>query len=332
MISFKKIYNFSVPVLFFCLLCLESSLALVTSTFSEDELNAARETVRMLYLEYLEREADEAGLDIHVDMLLAGDRSESQIASALQASPEGQRVQARRQEAQQQARRDRWVKRWEQWGNLFHAYAHVLYSLGIAIVLGLIISQVYKHTHRGMNYELSFMSTLVLLAPIVAMVMLFIRGDLVLSLGLIGSLSIIRFRTPIKDTRDMIFLFWTIAVGLGAGTYNWMVIILASLILTPIVFLLYFIKYGRASQADFILVCGGEGAYPGDEIEPIISSKVRDASIRSHELNGDVWETVYELRSTEAGAGMVNALAQKLNQLPSVRKVSLLAPKLDLPV
>lgn len=91
----------------------------------------------------------------------------------------------------------------------------ILFSLGLAAAIAVIISQIYKHTHRGMNFELTFMTTLVLLAPIVAVVMLFIRGDLVLSLGLIGSLSIIRFRTPIKDTRDMVFLFWTIAIKLG---------------------------------------------------------------------------------------------------------------------
>jgi hypothetical protein len=96
-----------------------------------------------------------------------------------------------------------------------------LISLMLAAITGLLISQLYKHTHRGLNYEHTFMAALVLLAPIVSVVMLYIRGDLVLSLGLIGSLSIVRFRTAIKDTRDMVFLFWVIAVGLGAGTYNW---------------------------------------------------------------------------------------------------------------
>jgi len=74
----------------------------------------------------------------------------------------------------------------------------VVFSLIISVIIAIIISQIYKHTNRGMNFELTFMATLVLLAPIVTVVMLFIRGDLVLSLGLIGSLSIIRFRTPIN--------------------------------------------------------------------------------------------------------------------------------------
>ena len=83
-----------------------------------------------------------------------------------------------------------------------------LLSLALASVMGLLISQLYRYTHRGLNYEHTFMAALVLMAPIVSVVMLYIRGDLVLSLGLIGSLSIVRFRTAIKDTRDMVFLFW----------------------------------------------------------------------------------------------------------------------------
>src|SRR5690554_6776393 len=132
------------------------------------------------------------------------------------------------------------------WENLLISgqdVSDILFSLFLAAVIAVIISQIYKHTHRGMNFELSFMTTLVLLAPIVAVVMLFIRGDLVLSLGLIGSLSIIRFRTPIKDTRDMVYLFWTIAVGLGCGTYNWVVVIISTIFIGLIMFVLYFIKY-----------------------------------------------------------------------------------------
>src|SRR5690625_4025987 len=84
---------------------------------------------------------------------------------------------------------------------------NLVISLFLGILLGIGIAYVYKYTHRGMNYERSFLTTIVLISPIVTMVMYFIQGDLVVSLGLVGSLSIIRFRTPIKDTCDMVFLF-----------------------------------------------------------------------------------------------------------------------------
>jgi hypothetical protein len=280
----------------------------------------AERVVEALYRRHLGRGADPDGLRTFSRLILEEGKDAGWVANALRTSEEGQRVD----DARQRTLLDRYFNP--------HVYFHVLVSLGVAIALGFVISQVYKHTHRGMNFELSFMSTLVLLAPVVTLVMMYIRGDLVLSLGLIGSLSIIRFRTPIKDSRDMIFLFWTIAVGLGAGTNNWLIVLTSSFVLVPLVFLLYFLRYGRSRHADFVLICAGDGDYPIDQIQPIIHGEVHDAVVRSHEVNGDAWETVFELRRTDDGAGLLRTLVPKLRQLERVRKVSLLAPKLDLPV
>lgn len=213
-------------------------------------------------------------------------------------------------------------------GDLFN----ILFSLGLAAAIAVVISQIYRWTHRGMNLELTFMATLVLLAPIVAVVMLFIRGDLVLSLGLIGSLSIIRFRTPIKDTRDMVFLFWTIAVGLGCGTYNWIVVIISTLFITLLLFVLHAIRYGRTRSADFVLVVAGEGPYEGAGLAGAIDRHAAEARVRSHEIEAEGWEVIFELRLpglTEAG---VRGLLGEVKALKGVRKVSLLAPQLALPV
>ena len=168
----------------------------------------------------------------------------------------------------------------------------VLFSMLLAIVIALVISQIYKHTHRGMNFELSFMATLVLLAPIVAVVMLFIRGDLVLSLGLIGSLSIIRFRTPIKDTRDMVFLFWTIAVGLGCGTFNWAVVIISTIVISLIMIILYVIKYGRSANTDYVLVVSGQTEQDGEKLEQTIAGFVEEVRMRSYEVSDGQYEAI----------------------------------------
>lgn len=125
---------------------------------------------------------------------------------------------------------------------------NILFSMLIAFVVALAISQVYKRTQRGLNHELSFMTSLVVIAPIVTLVMLFIRNDLIISLGLIGSLSIIRFRTAIKDTRDMVFIFWCIVVGLGAGTFNWTAVVLGSIVVIVIIFVLYLFNYGKSKN------------------------------------------------------------------------------------
>ena len=208
----------------------------------------------------------------------------------------------------------------------------VLFSISLASILGAIISQLYKYTHRGLNYEHTFMATLVLLGPIVATVMLYIRGDLVLSLGLIGSLSIVRFRTPIKDSRDMVFIFWVIAVGLGSGTYNWGIAILSSLFLMILVAILYYIRYGTSKNSDFVLVFSGSIPFQGDDSLEIINRYTVNARKRSYEVTGDTWEMVYELRFVTVPENPADKLVAELQALPGVQRVSVLAPQLALPL
>ncbi len=208
---------------------------------------------------------------------------------------------------------------------------NLVFSLFVATLIGIIISQVYRLTHRGVNYELTFMTSLVILAPIVALVMLFIRGNLVLSLGLVGSLSIIRFRTPIKDTRDMVYLFWVIAVGLGAGTFNWIMVTLASIIILIVIFILYMIKYGRSQSHDYILVVSGTSDYKQDPIKAIINQYSTDSIVRSQTINEEFWEIVYELHLGDSKKP-IDDMLKTLKQLEMISNVSLLAPQLALPV
>lgn len=208
----------------------------------------------------------------------------------------------------------------------------VLFSVLLAAVMGLAISRIYKWTHRGLNYEHTFMATLVLLAPIVSVVMLYIRGDLVLSLGLIGSLSIIRFRTPIKDTRDMVFLFWVIAVGLGAGTYNWAVVAVTTPIIAVIVALLYFFRYGSSKNEDYVLVVNGSGGYQKDEMEGVLGKYARDYRVRSYDVEGEEWEVIFEMRFRSVEGHPAEGLVAGLRGMAGVTKVSLLAPQLALPL
>ena len=208
---------------------------------------------------------------------------------------------------------------------------NIVFSLTLAIVIGLIISEIYKRTHRGLNYEISFLSTLILLAPIVTAVMIFIQGSLVLSLGLVGSLSIIRFRTPIKDTRDMVFLFWVITTGLGCGIYNWALVVIFTLLVGLAVIILYLTKYGHSRNQDYVLVLSGDSSSSDDDIEKTIKQHTFDVRVRSRESADGIWETVFEIRFAENVGEESKQLVQKLQGLPGVQRVSLLAPQLALP-
>ena len=96
-----------------------------------------------------------------------------------------------------------------------------LISLALAFALGMFIYFVYKKTYQGVVFSRSFGVSLVALTMIGTFVILAVTSNVVLSLGMVGALSIVRFRTAIKDPLDIVYLFWAIAVGivLGAGMY-----------------------------------------------------------------------------------------------------------------
>jgi len=209
---------------------------------------------------------------------------------------------------------------------------NIIFSLVLAILISFIISQVYKYTHYGMTYDQSFMVSLVLLGPIVAAIMLFVQGSLVVSLGLIGSLSLIRFRTPIKDSLDMVYIFWVSATGLGCGTYNWMIAIIFSIVLGIVIIIMQFTRYGKTSSQYFVLVINGSDEYPLKTVENILKKYTSDVRIRSHEVEDDTWEAIFEIRFTDLAGEESKQFIQELQSLANVHKISLLAPQLALPV
>lgn len=205
-------------------------------------------------------------------------------------------------------------------------------SVLLSVALGLGIATIYRYTHRGMNYESTFLSTIVLLTPIVTLVMFFIQGDLVLSLGLIGSLAIIRFRTPIKDTRDMVFLFWAITVGLGCGTLNWTFAVLATVFISLLLTLFYVIKYGRQLHSEYILIVAGTMPYNYERLEDIVNKTGAHVQLRNHEVDGENWEITYEFRFERKLEKKIQHIVTETREVEGVRKVSLLTPQLTLPM
>jgi len=209
---------------------------------------------------------------------------------------------------------------------------NLVISLTVALFLSLFIALIYRRTHRSMSFEPTFLSTIVLIAPIVALVMFFIRGDLVLSLGLIGSLSIIRFRTPIKDTRDMIYLFWVIVIGLGCGTENWLMTILATVFMAIVASVLFLLEFGSPKYTDFLLVVTGHNPYHPKETQDVVLRHTIGSRIRSHEVKEDLWEIVYELRFDKEQLTETDQLVNEIKSTSGVEKVSLLAPQMALPL
>ena len=110
----------------------------------------------------------------------------------------------------------------------------VILNLIIAFFLGFIISLIYKKTHKGLSYSQSFVLTIIFVSVIVSMVIMVIGNNLARAFALVGALSIIRFRTVVKDTKDTAYIFWSLASGMAAGTGSYFLAIVGNIILSLI--------------------------------------------------------------------------------------------------
>ena len=108
----------------------------------------------------------------------------------------------------------------------------ILINLGVSFLVGMFIFYVYKKTFQGVLYQRSFNVSLVTIAMVITLIIMTISGNLILSLGMVGALSIVRFRTPIKDPLDLVFIFWAITIGIANGVGYFNLSIIGSIVMT----------------------------------------------------------------------------------------------------
>ena len=123
----------------------------------------------------------------------------------------------------------------------------------VAFILGLFIAYTYKKTHQGLSYSQSFVLTIIFVTIIIGFVMMVIGNSLARAFALVGALSIIRFRTVVKDTKDTAYVFMALAVGMGAGTGNYFIAIYAALFMSSVAWILFKFNFGVQRSSDFIL-------------------------------------------------------------------------------
>lgn len=126
-------------------------------------------------------------------------------------------------------------------------------NLLLALISGLIIGFVYKSTHRGLTYSQNFVVTLVLMCITVSAVMMVIGSNLARAFALVGALTIVRFRTVIKDTRDTAFVFFALTEGIAAGTGNYLLSIISTVFISAVAFMLYKTNYGSYMRSEYVI-------------------------------------------------------------------------------
>lgn len=170
-------------------------------------------------------------------------------------------------------------------------WQQILMNISAAAVLGMFIFISYLISHRGTIYSKKFNASLVILTVLTGTVMTVIGNNIALSLGMVGALSIVRFRTAIKDSRDTVYIFWAIIIGICCGVGDYLVASIGSAVTFAVIFILGCIK----SDNRILLIVRADRAK-----QPMIKSQVYKlfsgkAILRVENTTQDTVELIYEL-------------------------------------
>lgn len=194
----------------------------------------------------------------------------------------------------------------------------------IACVAGALVGVVYRVTYGGVLFSKQFLLGLVLMSMITSTIILAISSNLVLSLGMVGALSIVRFRTAVKEPMDTIFMFWSLAAGILVGAGFFLIAILATLIVGALFILINSLGRFVKPRDSYLLVIRYD-----PEAEEQLRGKLRqlpENRIKSKRTNDLGGELVLELR---LGADQMRLL-DSIRHIPAVREVNLVSNHNDL--
>lgn len=195
-------------------------------------------------------------------------------------------------------------------------------EIGFALLLTCIIAVyifcVYRLVTRKTFYSKSFAISLVALAMITAAVIITIQSSIVVSLGMVGALSIVRFRTAIKEPMDLVFLFWSIATGIICGAGLAKIAVLASILITVVIFVLDALPVAKAPMILIVNTAAKEGK--SDEILAVVNKYSKYSKVKSRNISGGLLDMVVEVKVSED-----EKLTSEISALADVNAVSLLS-------
>jgi len=182
----------------------------------------------------------------------------------------------------------------------------MLIAIVLAFGMGMFIFLVYKKTYSGVMYSSSFGTTLVALTMITTVVILAVTSNVVLSLGMVGALSIVRFRTAIKEPLDIAFLFWSIAVGIVLAAGMIPLAIIGSVVI-GIILLVFVNRKSHSNPYIVVIRCNGHDSE--SKAKEFLSGKMERCIVKSKSAQKGSVELNMEIRLKDDNTDFVNELA-----------------------
>lgn len=191
-----------------------------------------------------------------------------------------------------------------------------LVAIALSFALSLFIVFIYRITYAGVSYSRNFTGCLIMLSMVTTLVILVISSNMVLSLGMVGALSIVRFRTAVKEPTDTAFLFWAIATGIICGAGYVTIAILATLLM-GLLFVLVHAFSGKQKYGSYMIVVRCDSDSP---IEAKLAG-ITGYRLKNKTMAGNYTELVAEVKLTDAAVQHMDSL----REVPGVREISVMS-------
>jgi uncharacterized membrane protein YhiD involved in acid resistance len=202
----------------------------------------------------------------------------------------------------------------------------VIGNVILAMICGVFIALIYKYTYKGLNYSSAFTVSLVMLTMITAIVIMVIGNNLARAFGMVGAMSIIRFRTAVKDTADIMFIFFALTIGLAAGVKLYSIAIFGTFFIGLIYFIVNKINFSLPQSREFLMQIITES----EEISDNPFAEILNRHCKRYKLvnlktmgekNSELMEFSYyiNLRNEEKG----NDLVYEVKRLAGVKQTNL---------
>lgn len=183
----------------------------------------------------------------------------------------------------------------------------IIMTLVITLILAIYIFFIYKLQTKSVFYSKEFNITVAVVSVVTASIVLAMQSNIVVSLGMVGALSIVRFRSAIKNPLDLLYLFWSISVGIvcGAGMYE--IAVITSIIVTLAILLLDFIP---VNKPPYLLIIHAQSAEIEERLQPVLKAHGKNCQVKSRNISKKQTSIIVELRTkneqklVEACAGL----------------------------
>ena len=192
----------------------------------------------------------------------------------------------------------------------------ILIMLLVTALIGVYIFFVYRVACRKAFYSRSFAISLVAISMITAIIILTVQSSVVISLGMVGALSIVRFRTAIKDPMDLAFMFWAISVGIICGANLYEVAILGSILITIVILALHLIP--NVKPALLLLVNASDSSVESKIVE-VVAENTKASKVKSRSITAEGIDMIIELKC-DTESELIKAVAA----VESVKNVTLM--------